>query len=212
MVINSSAIEKMPLDGGILCLDFVNSVHDRKKAPLKDYFSNAGDILMWGKRAGIVNESSFGILAKKIDSGTQDLTGFHKKAIELRELLYGIFLKIVRRSGILQSELTSFNEFLSSYFNAVTVKFENGNFFESWKWKGEDLNRILLSVIKSSHELMLSGRLDRVKECPNCGWLFLDTTKNGKRKWCSMKSCGSGVKALDYYYRKKKTNKNKQGS
>jgi predicted RNA-binding Zn ribbon-like protein len=53
----------------------------------------------------------------------------------------------------------------------------------------------------------LSDKLERVKECPNCGWLFLDTTKNGKRRWCSMEDCGSNVKALEYYYRKKKEKK-----
>jgi predicted RNA-binding Zn ribbon-like protein len=32
-----------------------------------------------------------------------------------------------------------------------------------------------------------------VRECPgpNCGWLFLDTSKAGRRRWCSDESCGS---------------------
>ncbi|MFD0480100.1 CGNR zinc finger domain-containing protein [Nonomuraea thailandensis] len=36
-------------------------------------------------------------------------------------------------------------------------------------------------------------------ECPSCGWLFLDTTRNGSRRWCSMAMCGSQVKSRRYY-------------
>ena len=36
-----------------------------------------------------------------------------------------------------------------------------------------------------------------VKVCPgaDCGRLFIDETKNGRRKWCSMESCGNRAKA-----------------
>ncbi|WP_344746998.1 CGNR zinc finger domain-containing protein [Streptosporangium vulgare] len=35
--------------------------------------------------------------------------------------------------------------------------------------------------------------------CPSCYWLFLDTSKNGRRRWCSMTTCGSRDKARRYY-------------
>ena len=46
---------------------------------------------------------------------------------------------------------------------------------------------------------------DRIKMCPgeNCGWLFIDETKNGRRTWCSMESCGNRAKAARHYARKK---------
>ncbi|TIU06903.1 MAG: CGNR zinc finger domain-containing protein, partial [Mesorhizobium sp.] len=30
--------------------------------------------------------------------------------------------------------------------------------------------------------------------CPRCGWLFLDTSRGGKRRWCSMRTCGNREK------------------
>lgn len=206
-MVKNDFIEKLPLDGGVLCLDFVNTVHDRVKQPLKDYLKNSADILCWGKRAGIISGDSFSVLSKKVEAPGIDMQPFYEKALELRELLYGIFYKISHSTPVTPEEIRAFNVFLGSYFNSITVKYQDQKFSESWKWKGEDMNRIPLTVVKSAYELILSGRLDRVKECPNCGWLFLDHTRNGKRKWCSMKSCGSGVKALQYYYRKKKSNK-----
>lgn len=52
-----------------------------------------------------------------------------------------------------------------------------------------------------SVELLRHGRLDRVGVCERCGWLFLDTSRNGRRRWCSMLSCGAKEKARRHYRR-----------
>jgi predicted RNA-binding Zn ribbon-like protein len=46
-------------------------------------------------------------------------------------------------------------------------------------------------------------RLSRVRHCPghDCGWLFLDTS--GRRRWCSMETCGSRAKMKRLYERKR---------
>jgi predicted RNA-binding Zn ribbon-like protein len=48
-------------------------------------------------------------------------------------------------------------------------------------------------------------RLDRVRRCanPECGWLFLDDSRAGKRRWCSMSSCGNRAKARRHYHKSK---------
>lgn len=45
----------------------------------------------------------------------------------------------------------------------------------------------------------------RIKKCPgeNCGWLFLDETGNGRRRWCSMETCGNRSKARRHHLRAK---------
>ena len=57
-------------------------------------------------------------------------------------------------------------------------------------------------VAESAVDLLTHGPLDRVGECPACGWLFLDTSRNGRRAWCSMETCGSRVKSRRYYERR----------
>ena len=49
----------------------------------------------------------------------------------------------------------------------------------------------------SALELLTSERRVRVKTCPGarCGWLFLDESPTGRRRWCSMASCGNREKA-----------------
>jgi predicted RNA-binding Zn ribbon-like protein len=58
-------------------------------------------------------------------------------------------------------------------------------------------------------ELITSKDLQRLRRCanPQCGWLFLDTTRNGRRKWCSMTECGGRAKSKRYYESRKKLRK-----
>lgn len=71
----------------------------------------------------------------------------------------------------------------------------------------DDLRRQpILGLIAVSALAILSDRreLSRVKKCPgpNCGWLFLDETKNARRKWCIMETCGNRAKAARNYAKK----------
>ncbi len=55
-----------------------------------------------------------------------------------------------------------------------------------------------LSILSDAREMK------RVKKCPgtDCGWLFIDETKNARRKWCIMETCGNRAKASRNYARK----------
>ncbi|MEM9196836.1 MAG: CGNR zinc finger domain-containing protein [Pseudomonadota bacterium] len=65
----------------------------------------------------------------------------------------------------------------------------------------------LTGLIALSAAAILTDRREygRIKRCPgdNCGWLFVDETKNGRRTWCSMQSCGNRAKAARHYARRK---------
>ena len=55
----------------------------------------------------------------------------------------------------------------------------------------------LHTVVLSAVELLADpARLVRVRECPGetCGWFFFDSSRNGLRHWCSMKTCGNTEK------------------
>jgi len=65
----------------------------------------------------------------------------------------------------------------------------------------------LADLIAASAISILADRreLGRLKICPgeNCGWLFIDETRNARRKWCSMETCGNRAKAARHYERTK---------
>lgn len=54
----------------------------------------------------------------------------------------------------------------------------------------------------SALSLLRPGALERLKTCPNCGWLFLDKSRNSSRLWCDMTVCGNRRKAHRHYRRR----------
>jgi predicted RNA-binding Zn ribbon-like protein len=58
-------------------------------------------------------------------------------------------------------------------------------------------------VLHSAVALALAADLRRVKACPACGWLFLDRTRNGSKRWCITALCGNRNKTRRYYRRRK---------
>ncbi|PYB70835.1 CGNR zinc finger domain-containing protein [Rhizobium wuzhouense] len=59
------------------------------------------------------------------------------------------------------------------------------------------------ATARSALRLVCEPEPERMKICGNCGWLFLDRSKNRSRTWCDMAVCGNRVKASRHYKRKK---------
>jgi predicted RNA-binding Zn ribbon-like protein len=51
--------------------------------------------------------------------------------------------------------------------------------------------------------LLAPANLKRLKVCGNCGWLFLDKSRNSSRLWCDMTVCGNRSKARQHYIRQR---------
>ena len=64
---------------------------------------------------------------------------------------------------------------------------------------------LLAPTLWSAADLLVGSQLARVRQCanPECGWLFLDNSKSGNRRWCSMSACGNRAKAHRHYLRQK---------
>ena len=66
-----------------------------------------------------------------------------------------------------------------------------------------DAASLLVPVAESAAWLLEHGDSSLVRGCENpaCILFFYDTTKNKRRRWCSMEGCGSRAKAAAYYRR-----------
>jgi predicted RNA-binding Zn ribbon-like protein len=60
-----------------------------------------------------------------------------------------------------------------------------------WQWvPGSALDRL----VHAATELISTGPYERLRVCANCPWLFVDSSRNHSRRWCSMDACGTEVK------------------
>jgi len=65
--------------------------------------------------------------------------------------------------------------------------------------KDVGLDLILWRIALSAQRFLDGEGLDRLRECERCSWLFLDRSKNGRRRWCRMDACGNRAKAARHY-------------
>ncbi len=185
----------LPLDGGWLCLDFINTVSGRLPATGEEYLKTWSDFVRWVERAGALPE--------KEEPGWAALPeGNIEEVRALREVLYAMFEHHIRTGHLDPAHLDTFNSFLHEVYPHTRLHL-TGEGLRRGLDEALHPEKPLWLIALSAETLLLSDRLSRVKACGNCGWLFLDTSKNGTRRWCNMQTCGSQTKAKAYYHRKK---------
>src|SRR5262249_28194881 len=82
---------------------------------------------------------------------------------------------------------------------------QNKNRFE-WRFdEDSSFEAVLWPIARSAADLLASPNLPFVRACSSktCQWLFLDTSKAHRRRWCNMKLCGNRAKAKRFYARAK---------
>ncbi len=196
-------IATLQLDGGCACLNLVNTVHSRTEEPRFDYLRAYDDVLEWAVHAGVLGVAHRRRLRKEAQRHPRRAKAAFDSIIEARELLYRLFAALAADRAPAAGDLASFNAYLSRALSRLLLVQRAGQWIDTWPDENGDLLRPLWVVIKSAYEVLLHVPATRIKSCPACAWLFLDSTKNNKRRWCNPQSCGSIDKASRYYYRKK---------
>jgi predicted RNA-binding Zn ribbon-like protein len=72
---------------------------------------------------------------------------------------------------------------------------------------GEGMRSLLSSVARDAIDVLGGPRAARVKRCEGsrCYLLFTDTSRSGRRRWCSMDRCGNRAKVAAHRRRRKET-------
>jgi predicted RNA-binding Zn ribbon-like protein len=184
--------ENIHLFGGLLCLDFANTV-DWSEAgePIKDDVLLEPDALArWGRRLGV--------LAGRSEVDARELAA----ARRLRAALYATFAAISDGADPPPEALERIARDHAEAAAAGRLALRAG----AWRldWDADDPRRVRFAVAVDAVALLADPeRLARVHRCPghDCGWLFLDTS--GRRRWCSMQTCGSRAKMRRLYARQR---------
>ncbi len=126
-------------------------------------------------------------------------------ALLLRESLYDVFAALAINEQPQRQALERVQHMFANAMLHATLAHTHQHF--TWTWEDQQrLDFMLWPITSSAMDILTSEEWKRVKQCPgvgDCGWLFLDTSKNGSRQWCSMQECGSRVKMRRQYARKR---------
>jgi predicted RNA-binding Zn ribbon-like protein len=171
----------LKLLGGALALDFVNTRDPLLAPDAREYLDSPRALTEWGKHVGVLPPRARQRLSET-DLG---------RAHEIRAVLERLFTVPTKADG---------RSFALAYAQAVAGAglVEAGDRFRLGAANG--VEAILLPVLDSARELLTGPELARVRRCgaPDCGWLFVDRSRNGTRRWCRMDGCGAREKMRRY--------------
>jgi predicted RNA-binding Zn ribbon-like protein len=162
-------------------------------------------LVSWSVQAGLVTKADADRLRSEAVSRPRAAAATLRRAVELREAIFTLFVAIARRGNVPPEALDAVNAALPEALAALRVEPDAGSF--SWRFAHDktDLAPMLAPIVRSAAELLTtptsSGPRVRLR---TCFWLFLDHSKNGTRRWCDMKVCGNRAKARRHYQRGKK--------
>lgn len=189
------SIANLKLVGGHPVMDFVNTVHSRRRPDAGDYLNNFRDLLDLCVRIELLSPAD----AHKLKSGTPERAGRRvlAEAIELREAVYRLFHALASGASPADADVEVLNKACARTADLHRFRRRGGHLERVWEHDPQRPDGVLGPIAASAADLLQSDRVGRVKLCPppdGCSWLFLDTSRNGSRTWCSMEDCGNAAK------------------
>jgi predicted RNA-binding Zn ribbon-like protein len=200
------SVEAMPtfdLSGGALCLDFANTVDDRPSDHAVDQLGTYGDLLAFSRQARSLPPSHLTLLPGAARQRPAEAAAALGRALAMRETLFRLFLAIANGDEPATADLASLNQALAEALSHARVEKDGADFVWGWTLDDGSLGAPLWPIVRSAADLLTSAELATLRVCasPTCGWLFLDTSRNGSRRWCSMRTCGNRAKARRHHAR-----------
>ena len=199
---------RFELTAGVLCLDFVNTLDDRPSGEPKELLARYGDLVRFSEDSRILTAAQADRLFAWGEADPEEAQRVLQSAVELREAIYAVFSAVIAKGAVPASALALLNGYIQLAAQHVSLTPDNGGFAWRYDSNGDSpggLETLLSPIVRSAAELLASDNLRFVRACSSmtCQWFFLDTSKNHRRRWCSMKLCGNRAKVGRFYARQR---------
>jgi predicted RNA-binding Zn ribbon-like protein len=186
--------------GDDLPLAFANTRYWRGSDEPTETLQDIERALAWCAEVNLLNSATAARLKKWAERNRQPAMRLFNEIVSIREAIYCIFASVVTGS-VDPRHIAQLNERLGR----APRRTEIVKLKPRWVWQlpaaEPTFENLFAPVLWSAGDLLVGPRLSGVRLCanPKCRWLFLDDSKNGTRRWCSMSSCGNRAKAHRHY-------------
>ena len=181
------------------CLDFLNTVDWRGREEPVEYLNTYREFVAWTEEVGLITpHQARGLGGVSRSSAVAALD----RATAFREASYRALRALAQDRKPEARDLATMSAVIADARAHQTLRFVDGVLV--WRASAEmDADAPLRAIALAFADLLVSHQRRNIRECGGyeCGWLFLDTTKNHARRWCSMDGCGNRAKARRFYAR-----------
>jgi len=180
------------LFGGVACLDFANTLDGRATQEPAEYLRSYADLVRWSGHLGLLDATTGRRLSM---TALAAAAAALRAALDLREAVFRVFVAVAQGDPATPADLAVVQHGYVAAMAAARLTPAAGGY--GWEFGGDHPDRAWWPLAVSAAGLLAGGPLDRVKVCAaeeGCIGLFLDTSKNRSRRWCSMGACGVEAK------------------
>jgi len=189
--------------GGDVSLDLVNTVDWTARGAERDRVGSYGRLVEWAVAAQLVDEQEATRLRRRATTRSAEAAEVHARATALRWTLKRLIDALAEESRDetdVREALENLNEFLAESLAHARLDFPaDGGTGPKWGWTREPnrLDAFLWPIVRAAAELIASPEVARLRVCPgpDCGWVYVDRSRNGLRRWCEMSTCGTDEKS-----------------
>ena len=205
------AVAAFQLIGGDVALDFVNTV-DWRGDPTRrrDLLVTFEDLLAWAKASKLLGTAELRAMSAAARLDEAPATRSLGRARRVREVLARVLAAAGRKAPPAARDVRLLNAFLVAALRHRRLGIRGTTFF--WSWTDGERDRfdsLIWPIVLAAAELLASDSRTQIRQCAGegCGWLFLDTSRNRRRRWCTMESCGNRAKARRFYQRSREASR-----
>ena len=189
--------------GERLWLDFVNT-DDLRRGVRYDALREFETFVQWLEAANVVDaERAAGLRRRAL----QQPSGAAAALVDARRVRAALRALAERGNTTEKTRidtLAEINRILGR--SAGTRRLEpkgDGGFARSFVPVGDAFAGLMIPVVESAADALVIGELARIRRCADgrCPRVFFDGTKNGRRRWCDMATCGNRAKAARHRVR-----------
>ncbi len=180
--------------GNQLIVDFVNTCPVIDGRPV-ELLPDAAALARWLVAAGLADPS----LVEAWKGVPSAVYAREMKALHaFREVVRSELLRLEQGSGVTSEFVQSLNELLQRHPTVSRIAVEGGKVSKGPYFQPQRPGDTFGPLADDMARVLTDRDPKRVRKCSACALHFVDTSKKGTRRWCSMAMCGNRSKVAAY--------------
>jgi predicted RNA-binding Zn ribbon-like protein len=191
--------------GNHLALDFLNTRLVLAGSP-KELLPDVGALVRWLVASGLLTRPKGKALAKKWKDSPEAAV-LLRELLKFRERLRAVVVRQEAGFSVSNAFIAELNSLLKQHPGVIALQREGEKLGLETAFELEKPDDVWAPIAIAVAELLSDVSPARLRKCEACIVHFLDTSKKGSRRWCSMNICGNRIKVAAYQRRKRAAEK-----
>jgi predicted RNA-binding Zn ribbon-like protein len=206
MEVVAHAFVSKDIVAGDPALDLVNTVTARDAATPRDWIDSYARLLEWAEVAGVLAPVELARLRALAGASPRQAAAELLRAKAFREALHELCSALIAAEATPAPALQRVDAVWRAALGRASLRQTDSHIDATLDRSRSGLNLPLDRLALHAIDLLRVFPAGRARRCAgaHCGWLFVDTSKGGRRVWCDMATCGNAAKSRRHQARQRR--------